>query len=199
MDKSKQVKEWLKTGSINIFGMPFSGKDTQAERLGKLLDAPVIAGGKILRDYPDRGLINQLMSTGDLLPPETYLRIVIPSLSKPDFTGKPLVLASVGRLQGEEAIVIEAAKTAGHPIKAAIYLKVDEDEIWRRFEVSQTEGDRGKRYDDNHQAIELRLVKFKNKTLPVIETYRKLGLLKEVDGSAAPEAVTEQIINALLS
>jgi len=41
-EKIVAIKKWLGTGSINIFGLPMSGKDTMGIRLAEAL------GGKFL-------------------------------------------------------------------------------------------------------------------------------------------------------
>ena len=189
---------WLQAGSINLFGLPFAGKDTQAKLLGELLNAPVIAGGDILRAYPDPEKIKQLSSTGELFPTDLYLKIVLPYLSRPEFADKPLILSSVGRWHGEEEPVLEAAQTSGHPMMAAVSLKLDEDELWRRWEVAQEQQDRGPRYDDDKHTLEVRLEEYRNKTVPVLDAYRQLGLLVEVDGQGTTDVVTQRIINSLL-
>ena len=33
IDKLAKIKAWLGTGSLNVFGLPMSGKDTVGERL----------------------------------------------------------------------------------------------------------------------------------------------------------------------
>ena len=191
------IKNWLGSGSVNIFGPPFAGKDTQARLLSEALDAPVVAGGDILRSHPDQAKIKRLMSTGELFPTDFYLSVVLPYLSKPEFANKPLVLSSVGRWSGEEKVIVEAAEQAGHPIKAAIYLKLGADNTKQRYAHSQEIQDRGLRHDDAEQVIEVRLAEFMKKTLPVIEFYKNKGILLEVDGSLDRQKAAEQIVQSL--
>jgi cytidylate kinase len=47
--KIEIIKNWLGTGSINVFGLPFSGKDTVGIRLAELLGAKFLSSGLILR------------------------------------------------------------------------------------------------------------------------------------------------------
>ena len=50
MDEKLQfIKTWLKTGSINIFGLPMSGKDTVGVRLAEDLGARFLSSGMIIR------------------------------------------------------------------------------------------------------------------------------------------------------
>lgn len=191
------VKDWLGTGSINLFGMPFAGKDTQGRRLAEIFGCMLLGGGEILRSSNTPGHVKAELNRGHLAPTEYYRRLMLPYLSKPDFAGRPLVLSSVGRWHGEEPGVLEAAVAAGHPIKAAVYLKLNETERERRWQAALASRDRGARADDKPEVLKTRLNEFQNKTLPVIEFYREKDLLIEVDGSAAPEIVTTQIIAGL--
>ncbi len=198
-NKIEVIKGWLGSGSINIFGVPFAGKDTQATAVAKLLDAQVIGGGDLLRSHSDQEKIRELMLTGELFPTDFYLEIILPFLSKPEFSGKPLVLSSIGRWHGEEKVVMQAAEQAGHPIKAVVNITIDDNLVHQRFEASQTKNDRGKRHDDALHLIDVRLTEFKQKTLPVIEAYRQAGLLVTVDGNQSPENVCNEIINSLFT
>lgn len=196
-DQITNIKNWLGIGSINLFGSPFAGKDTQGLIMAKRLDAHLIAGGDILRSYPDQEKINQLMSTGNLFPTEIYMEIVLPYLSKNEFSAKPLLLSAVGRLHGEEEIISKATEESGHPIMAVINMQLTEEEVWRRFEKSQMDNDRGNRADDKEDALKNRLIKFKTKTLPVIEYYRQKNLVIDIDGNLPREEVTKLIIEQL--
>lgn len=194
----KLIAEWLKTGSINIFGMPFAGKDTQAKLLAHALKGCVIAGGDILRSHPNQEKIVQLMATGELVPTDFYLEVILPYMSRDEFNDKPLILSSVGRWKGEEKAVIDAAREAGHPIKAAVFLNLHKTEVWRRFEASLSQKDRGHRHDDAAHIVEVRLKEFREKTYPVIDYYRSEGLLIELDGHGNPETVHKHIIDHLM-
>jgi adenylate kinase len=92
---------------------------------------------------------------------------------------------------------MEAAVTSGHPIKAVIFLDLNEQHVWKRFEATQSQNDRGFRHDDAEHVLEVRLAEFRSKTLPVIEFYRDKGLLIELSGSGDPDEVTERIISKL--
>ena len=48
-DKLNTIKSWLGTGSINIFGLPMSGKDTHGLKLAELLGAKLLSSGMIIR------------------------------------------------------------------------------------------------------------------------------------------------------
>lgn len=196
-EQIKQIRKWLGAGSINLFGSPFAGKDTQGRQLSELLGAPVLGGGNILRnsEIPER--VKKIMQSGGLIPTDDYLEIVLPYLSRPEFAGKPLILSAVGRWHGEEAGVLGATEASNHPLRLVVYLKLSESKAWDRWRAAHESGDRGQRVDDTEEAFGFRLQEFKDKTLPVIEFYRQKGLLEEVDGEADPETVTGRILAKL--
>lgn len=195
----QQLKGWLGAGSINIFGRPFAGKDTQGKKLAELFGGVLMGGGDILRGsiIPDH--VKAAMHAGHLIPTEDYIEIVLPYLQQKEFNGKPLILSSVGRWNGEEKGVIEATEEAGHELKAVIYLDLDEDTVRERWQTKEDAGTRGARHDDNFEVLDTRLKEFREKTLPVIDHYRDLGLLIEVDGNQKMNAITSQILAALIN
>jgi len=157
----RSIKEWLDSGSINIFGLPFAGKDTHGSSLAKLFDAPLLGGGEILRRTDMSPDLKRDLDAGKLFPKDRYLEIVVPFLKRPEFKGRPLILSSVGRWFGEEEGVIEAAEASGHPIKGVIYLHLAEDKVHERWTHSREKGDRGKRADDAEHVLETRINDFR--------------------------------------
>lgn len=192
------IKSWLGTGAINIFGLPFAGKDTHGSTLAELFDAALIGGGDILRSGALSGDLKKDLDIGILTPQDEYLRIVVPYLSKQEFDGKPLLLSSVGRWIGEEQAILSATEESGHPTKAVIYLHLAEDIVHKRWAKSQLKGDRGDRADDAEHVLDTRIEEFREKTLPVIEVYRQKGLLIEINSDAEKHEVIESILARLL-
>lgn len=193
------IKTWLGTGSINIFGLPFAGKDTQGRLFANYLEGVLISGGDILRKSQSNLELQRIMAAGEIIPTSLWEEIVVPFLANPEFAQKPLILSEVGRLQGEERIVEKATLATGHPQKAVILLQLTDQEVWNRFDAAQQEGDRGERADDRRDVIQTRLDSYHQKVMPVIEHYRSNGLLIEVDGAQSRQDVTEQIITSLVA
>ena len=191
------IKKWLGNGSINIFGLPFSGKDTHGHILAKLLGGEVIGGGDILRSEHGPQHIKDHIATGALAPTDEFLEIVLPYLSKDKYKNKPLILSTVGRWHGEESSVLRAAEESGHPIKAVVFLHIPKQEVIRRHGLSQSLEDRGQRHDDHERSLQKRFEEFEQKTLPVIEHYRQAGLLLEIDGSPPISEVSDKITEQL--
>jgi len=198
-EKIEFIKDWLKLGSINIFGRPFSGKDTQGKMLAKELGAVLIGGGEILRKRYDPQKIQESLNVGKLAPTKNYKAIVLPYLKSPDFCNKPLVLNAVGRWKGEENDVIKASEESGHPLKAVILIDIPENVVWERWEAHKKIMDRGLRGDDTKSALTIRLQEYKQKTVPVINHYNILDMLLTINGYRQPKAILLDVINQLVN
>lgn len=198
-EKVAKIKEWLGTGSINVFGLPYSGKDTVGLRLAELIGAKFLSSGLILRaaEKEDKELAKEL-AAGNLAPTDTFRRIIMPYFSRNDLADFPLVLSSVGRWEGEEYDIMDSAAKANHGIKAVILLNISEDEAKKRWEAARVLGDRGERSDDREKGIlDNRIHEFIEKTMPVIETYRKRGLLIPVHATGDRDVVFNGVIDEL--
>jgi adenylate kinase family enzyme len=160
-----ELRRWLGSGSINIFGLPFSGKDTHGGELAKFFDCEVIGGGDILRSKSGPEHLKAHIANGSLAPSDEYLALVIPYFSQKKYDGQPLILSTVGRWDGEQQSVIEGAENSGHPLKAVVLLNVAEEESIRRWEKAE----RGRQDDAGRHILENRFKEYRDKTMPVIE------------------------------
>ncbi len=196
-EKIVKIKEWLGTGSINIFGLPMSGKDTQGVKLAEMIGGKFLSSGIIIR-AKEAETRQKLSNKGALIPTDIFYEWVLPYFASAELREFPLVLSSIGRWSGEEDQVIEAAARSGHEIKAVVLLNVSEADVENRFEVSKALMDRGAREDDKDIVVfRTRLEEFREKTMPVIFHYKALGLLVSVNGDQTREAVFDEIIDKL--
>lgn len=196
-EKIEIIKNWLKTGSINIFGLPMSGKDTQGIRLAENLNAKFLSSGIIIR-AKEAEVKKGYTDHGALIPTDIFYEWVLPYFSRSDLADFPLVLSSVGRWFGEENAVMESAKNSNHEIKAIILLNISEADVESRFEAAKILGDRGDRKDDKDlETFRTRLLEFREKTLPVLQHYKELGLLININGDQPRNAVYDEIIEKL--
>lgn len=196
-DKISTIKTWLDTGSINIFGLPMSGKDTQGLRLAEALGAKFLSSGLIIRAM-EKETRQNLTSGGNLAPTNLFFEWVLPYFERSDLRDFPLVLSSIGRWSGEENQVMSVAAGAGHEIKAAVLLNISETDVENRFNAASALDDRGEREDDKSLEIfRNRLQEFRTKTLPVLQHYKALGLLVEVNGDQLRDDVFAEIIDKL--
>lgn len=192
------IRTWLGNGSINVFGRPFAGKDTQGRKLADVFDGALLGGGEILRGSTIPPHVDAALRRGELIPSDDYISIVLPYLSKPEFANRPLILSSVGRWAGEETGVMGALTAANHPLKAVVYLELEENVVQERWLALENHDDRGGRYDDTADILAVRLGEFRDKTLPVLQAYSEQGLLERINAEGTPDEIYQRIIERLL-
>ena len=197
-EKLEIIRNWLGTGSLNIFGLPMSGKDTVGMRLAEDLQAKFLSSGIIIRAY-EAEQNEDMTGSGKLIPTNTFYDIILPYFSREELRNDSLVLSSVGRWSGEEDKIMEAAKTGGHEIKAVVMLDLTEEEVKNRFEAAKELNDRGERADDaNIEVFETRLAEFREKTMPVLNHYDELKVLVKVPASGSRDEVYTNVIDRLV-
>ena len=197
-EKLEKIKSWLETGSLNIFGLPMSGKDTVGMRLAEDLQAKFLSSGIIIRAY-EAEQNEDMTGSGKLIPTNTFYDIILPYFSREELRNDSLVLSSVGRWSGEEDKIMEAAKAGGHEIKAVVLLDLTEEEVKNRFEAAKELNDRGERADDaNIEVFETRLAEFREKTMPVLNHYDELKMLVKVPASGSRDEVYTNVIDRLV-
>jgi|SRR5271169_5197035 len=215
----------MKAQALIFLGAPGAGKGTQAREVSQEFGIPQISTGDLLRDAVARqtplGLtVKAKMEAGELIPDELVSALVDERIDQPDcvkgfiLDGYPRTLA-----QAEHAADIFQKKGRGNPL--VIDIQVDEDLLLKRLTGRRTcstcgeiynvyfhlpskgeccDKDGGKllhRADDNEQTIRQRLVSYENQTSPLVDYYRKRGLLHEVDGSKAPPLIAKDLIKFL--
>lgn len=193
----KDIKAWLGVGSINIFGLPMSGKDTVGVRLAENLGAKFLSSGMIVRAMEKEKGIN-LSGDGNLIPSNTFYEWILPYFEREDLWNYPLILSSIGRWSGEEDEVMTVARSSGHTIRAVVELRLSEQDVVERWEAAKLLGDRGLRPDDaNPDIFRKRLEEYRNKTLPVLKHYQELGLLVPVPANLSRDQVFAKVVEAL--
>ena len=202
-EKIAYIKEWLGRGSIDIFGLPMSGKDTVGVKLAEMLGARFLSSGMIIRAM-EKETNKFYTAGGDLAPTDVFYEWVLPYFAREDLSDTALILSSVGRWEGEEMKVMESAKDAGHPIKAAVLLNVSEADVEKRWEVVRETGVREgqlqstKRLDDQEREIlKKRIREFNIKTVPVLRHYQEMDMLVQVKADMTREEVLEATVDAI--
>lgn len=191
------IKKWLGTGSINIFGLPMSGKDTVGVRLAETIGGKFLSSGLIVRAL-EKSTNQNITGEGKLIPQNLFYDWVLPYFEKPELKQYPLVLSSIGRWSGEEDQVMSVAKLSEHPIRAVVMLQLSEQDAIERWEAAKLLNDRGLRADDaNPEIFQTRINEYREKTVPVLKHYQELGLLVPVKASAPRDQVFTNVIEAL--
>lgn len=198
-EQIQQIKAWLGIGSINIFGLPMSGKDTVGVQLAEKLGAKFLSSGIIIRAM-EKATGATYSHEGKLMPSSVFYDWVLPYFEREELWKYPLILSSIGRWSGEEDEVMSVARASGHTIRAAVVLQLSDRDVVERWEAAKLLGDRGLRHDDADPAIfQTRIDEYHEKTLPVLKHYQELGLLVPVQADFTREQVLKNTIEALVN
>jgi len=206
---------------IVLIGPPASGKGTQAVMLRELLDLPHVASGDLFRENlkNETELGRQAkvyMDRGELVPDDVTIAMVMERLSRPDCAGGA-ILDGFPRTMAQAEALDHAVAELGHEISVVPYFAVPEEELVERvsgrrlcrvcggsyhirFNPPQQPGvcdnDGGELYqrDDNKpETVRKRLQVYWEQTSPLIDYYRKKGILAEINGDQPIDAVAAEL------
>ncbi len=210
---------------VVILGAPGAGKGTQATAIAERYGLVHIATGELLRDAVRWGTepgkkAKHYMERGELVPDELVVGLVMDRLSEPDADAGALFDGFPRNLR-QAMVLDEALRQRGKGVDVALYLKVSEPvliarlsgrwecascrtpyhELYKPPKVAgvcdQCGGVLVQRADDRPEAVKRRLQVYMEQTEPVLEHYRKRGILAEVDGEQPIPEVTRQIMAVL--
>ena len=213
------------TKNLVLFGPPGSGKGTQATQLNKRFRLPHIASGDLFRENlknkTELGILARTyMERGELVPDDVTLATVGDRLERPD-TRRGFILDGFPRTMTQAEALAEITAKLGRPLTAVIYVKVPDEQIVTRLSgrricrncqtpyhvifkppaqidrCDACDGNLYQRSDDNPKTINARLATFHGQTAPVIDYYKKLGLLVEVNGQGQVLDITHRIFRAV--
>jgi adenylate kinase len=177
-----------------LIGAPGCGKGTQAERLESALGVPAISTGELLRqavaaktDLGER--VGAILASGRLVDDELMAEVVRARLSEAD-ARDGFVLDGYPRTPGQAGTLDEILAESGAELDAVVFLDVSEETLVRRALARRRE-------DDREPVVRRRLALYREKTEPLIDHYRRRGLLHEIAGDRPVERVTEGILAAL--
>lgn len=182
---------------IVFLGPPGGGKGTQAKLLAARAGIPAISTGEILRaavaDGTPLGLkAKAVMESGELVSDDLMIDLIRERLAEPDarqgflLDGFPRTVAQAAALDG--LLGNEKGLTA------VINLSVPESVL-----IGRLEGRSGSesRADDRRETVLERLRVYRQKTEPLIDFYRRRGLLTDVDGVGEVPEIAERIARAV--
>lgn len=202
---------------ILLFGPQGSGKGTQGEKLADWLNLPLIVTGNIFRqnmkEQTEVGkLAQQYINHGELVPDHVTNRMIAERLSQAD-CDNGFILDGFPRNQ----VQVEALDTFTH-ITHLLHITISDEEASMRITHRRQCQQAGhiyhdkfnpptkaantcdidgsplvQREDDTAAALKTRLDIYHAETEPILEHYRKLGVVYDIDGSPAIDKVWETI------
>ncbi len=205
-----------------ILGKQGAGKGTQCVQLSRHYVVPHISTGDIFRAAMKQGtemgvLARLYVDNGKLVPDSVVIGIVAERLSEKDARGRGFILDGFPRTVHQAEALTKLLK----PLKLDIVvdLAVDTSLVLERlaarrvcsacgnnYSVSKPPkigwtcdhcgGEVVQRDDDKPEAIQTRLDLYESQTSPLIDHYRREGLLYQVDGSQPMNDVFDEICRA---
>lgn len=185
----------METQTIFFIGKPGCGKGDQAKLLADKTGWKFLSAGDELRrmraiDTPVWRKVKSEMDAGLLLPHWFASYIFLTEFfSLPDNTN--VIFDGFDRSIPEAEVIMESLAWLGRPF-SVVYLKVSDEEIKKR--IALRKGVQG-RADDS--VVDERLKEYRALTEPVVEMFRKKGLLIEINGEGTREKIAADINKAL--
>lgn len=202
---------------VVLLGLPGAGKGTQAERLARALGVPHVASGDLFREHMDRETelgrqARAYVERGDLVPDEVTIGMVAERLSRAD-CADGFVLDGFPRTVAQAEALRRVLDRIGGVLHIVPLVRVSEEVALARLAGRWTCRDCGAVYhdlfsppreagvcdvcggglyqrpDETPEAHRHRLQVYKEQTAPLVEYYRRAGLLVEVDGEQSIEDV----------
>ena len=181
-----------------LLGPPGAGKGTQAQRLVAKLGVPQISTGEMLRaavaaDSAVGRAARGYMEAGKLVPDSVVIAVAEERLSAPD-AALGLVLDGFPRTVAQAEALDELLERHGVRLERCVSIVVDETELVRR--LLRRAGIEG-RSDDNEETIRTRMKEYRAQTEPLVEHYRRRGILVEVQGEGEVAEIELRIEEAI--
>ena len=212
---------------IVLLGAPGSGKGTQAQRLTQKRGVPQVSSGDLLREAVARGTelglkAKAAMDAGQLVSDELVLALIRERLSRPDAVNGFILDGFPRNIPQAEALAA-MLQSLGQPVDAVVLMEVDPAILTQRLtgrrncarcgrvfnlltsppgpDTPCTDGslehDLRQRPDDREEVIRNRLEVYGAQTRPLIEHYRKLGMLRVVDAVGEVDEVFARLERAV--
>lgn len=207
---------------IIMLGAPGAGKGTQAKRIAEKYGIPHISTGDIFRANIKEGTelgmkAKEFMDHGLLVPDEVTIGMLLDRIKKEDCVNG-YVLDGFPRTIPQAESLTKALEEMGQKIDYAVDVDVPDENIVSRmsgrracitcgatyhvqFAPPKTEGICDKcgaelvlRDDDKPETVQKRLAVYHEQTQPLIDYYRRAGVLVSVDGTQSMDQVFESIV-----
>lgn len=203
-----------------MLGPPGIGKGTQADMLSAKLRVPKISTGDMMREEAAKGTelgrkVKAYMDRGELVPDSTTIELMRKGLDRPDcrkgfmLDGFPRTLAQAKALEKITAIdlVLNLAASKREIIeritgrltcrKCGEIYHVKFAKPKKEGVCDKCGGELYRREDQKEAVVKKRIEVYERETKPLIEFYRKKGILRNVDAKGNKNEVSKRISKAI--
>ena len=180
--------------NIILFGPPGGGKGTQSEFIVKKYDLFQLSTGEILRkeikDKTELGKeISSIINSGSLVSDNIVKKLVETFISDKKYNNR-LIFDGYPRNLIQAKTLQDLLSKYGKKIDLVLKLSVSLETIKKRISQRQT---LEKRADDNEETAIKRFQTYENNINPIMEFYKKLNLLKVVNGESKINEINNEI------
>ena len=182
---------------IVFLGPPGAGKGTQAARITAAWGIPHIGTGDMLRAAVSKGTplgqqVQEVMARGHLVSDELMGNVVEERLGESDALDG-FLLDGYPRTVPQVEILDRILESRGKALDRAVMLELALDDAVERLLNRRDEDTGAVRNDDREEIIRERLQVYQDVTRPLLELYKKRGLLAKVDGTGTIDEVFGRI------
>ncbi|MDD6385492.1 adenylate kinase [Streptococcus hyointestinalis] len=208
--------------NLLIMGLPGAGKGTQAAKIVEEFGVAHISTGDMFRaamaNKTEMGVLaKSYIDKGELVPDEVTNGIVKERLAESDIAEKGFLLDGYPRTIEQAYALDETLKALGLKLDGVINIEVNPDSLVERLsgriihkETGETfhkvfnppvgdynEDDYYQREDDKPETVKRRLDVNIAQGAPIIEHYRKAGIVSDIQGNQEIDAVFADIEKAI--
>ena len=180
--------------NIILFGPPGAGKGTQSEFISKKYNLFQLSTGAILRNEIKNKTIlgkeiSSIINSGSLVSDEIVKKLVENFISENKYKDR-LIFDGYPRNLTQAKTLHELLNKYDQKIDLVLKLSVSLETIKKRILERRT---LEKRVDDNEEIAVKRYKFYEKSTEPVIDYYKKLNLLKVIDGERSIDQINKEI------